>query len=231
MKTLYDLHEGGTFELGGKEYEILSKVAHGGMALVYKARLIDGAEKKYCIIKEFFPKSYHMGRGTENNENEVTYLSDDKKEITGLKGRVWREYEIAQALRHDEKLQNERAFFFQYEKPVEKNNTLYTVIQTEHGEMLSERIENRYFEDMNFAVICDCILNILTALEPLHNKKPLSYLHLDIAPDNIHFSELGIARLIDYNSAYCTGEPLEDFVFSNKEGYSAEELKRGFKAD
>ena len=87
--------------------------------------------------------------------------------------------------------------------------------------MLSTRIDDGYFHDKGFEAICHCALRILEALEPVHNN---GYLHLDISPDNIHFSDLKIARLIDYNSAYHVSEPSEQLSFSIKEGYSANEL-------
>jgi tetratricopeptide (TPR) repeat protein/serine/threonine protein kinase len=140
--------------------------------------------------------------------------------VQSRKSRAMRESEIAMRLRYTE--ENNDPWILLYAKPIQKNNTLYTIIATEKGEMLSERISDGYYAVRDFTVLCDCILAILDALEPIHDK---GYLHLDISPDNIHCSKLNIMRMIDYNSAYSPSDPSGEFFPSVKRGYSAPELK------
>jgi serine/threonine protein kinase len=91
----------------------------------------------------------------------------------------------------------------------------------ESGELLSKKINNGEFP--NFTSICECIFKILEALKPIHEK---GFLCLTISPENVHFSDAGIARLIDYTSAFHIDDDLQNWILSFTEGYSANELIR-----
>lgn len=202
--------------LNGISYTLLKIAGVGGSSIVYKARLNGCSD--YCMIKEFYPYDLTEGRETDGT---VRFLEGKTDAVQSRKSRAIRESEIAMRLRYTE--ENNDPWILQYEKPIQKNNTLYTIITTEKGEMLSERISDGYYVDKDFTVLCDCILAILDALEPIHDK---GYLHLDISPDNIHCSKLNIMRMIDYNSAYSSSNPSSEFFPSFKRSYSAPELKR-----
>ncbi len=85
------------------------------------------------------------------------------------------------------------------------NNTIYTVLTSKKGQVLSEMEE----KGVNFPTLTDTILfikNLLHALEPFHDH---DLLHLDISPDNIfllspenHETFSTRLLLLDFNSAY-----------------------------
>ncbi len=205
-----------TIRLDSSTYELISKAGEGGSSYVYKARPIDGAD--YCVIKEFFPHSFVKRREADGS---VVFNPETRETEARMKARVMRESDIVDKLRHDDKNKNNNPWFLGYSKPIPANNTLYTIIQTESGETLYERILLGYYKDKDFVQICDCMLEILKAIEPIHEN---GYLHLDISPDNIFCSN--VMRMIDYNSAYSLTGAHEAFFPSFKEGYSAPELRK-----
>ena len=213
--------------LDGKQYRLMEIAGAGGSSVVYLARPVEDASKDYVIIKEFFPQGYGIERETAGpRAGELKIPAGYQEQIQSMRLRVMRESEIVQTLRDDrldgtEDGRSNNGWFLSYSKPIEANHTLYTVITTESGKMLSQKIKNNEFS--SFTDICDCILKILDALEPVHAK---GFLHLDISPDNIHFSDSKIARLIDFNSAFQMGSDANDWIPSYKPGYSPRELTR-----
>ena len=208
--------------LGHKHYHILDIAGSGGSSIVYKAQEVnysgDTNYGEYCVIKELYPHNLSISR---NPSGSLSIPIANQEAFEKMKKRAKREPQIANALRHDQQAKSNSEWIWLYSPPVSLNNTLYTVIATGKGEMLSDQIDGKLFADKSFTDICDCILKILTALEPIHAS---GYLHLDISPDNIHLAELGIARLIDFNAAFRIGDEGQDWIPSIKPGYSAREL-------
>jgi len=217
MKTLLDLNKEYTLGLGMQKYRLIEVAGLDGSSIVYKARE-EGDHTDYVVIKEFCPYSLAIQRMADGS---IFVPENQKKEYEERKSRALSEAEIVDKLRHDNEIKNNNPWFLLYGKPIETNNTLYTVIATESGGMLSAMIANGFFKDKNFVDVCNCILKILDTLKPIHDQQ---YLHLYISPDNIHFSDLGIARLIDYNSAFRMGDDPKNWMPSYRLGYSANEL-------
>jgi len=214
MLSLLDIDKDYVLTLSGQKYTLLEKVGCGGSSVVYKARPVGGVFNDYLIIKEFLPYNLDIKR---ERDGSVCFSEACSARAQLLMRRTERESEIVDKLREDEN--NNNPWFLSYSKPIVANNTLYTIIRTESGNMLSEIISGGKIKGLSAA--CRYTLCILDALEPIHKK---GYLHLDVAPDNIHISELGVARLIDYNSAFHMSETPENLIFSYKKGYSAKEL-------
>ena len=214
MESLLDIRESYELTLNGQSYSLLEVAGRGGSSIVYKARQNGGVFKEFLIIKEFYP--YKQGVRREW-DGRVSFCGQSKEQTRRLMERAQRESDIVDALREDEG--NNNPWFLSYSRPIETNNTLYTIIRTESGAMLSEMIGAGQIK--RFPDVCRYILCVLDALAPIHKK---GYLHLDVSPDNIHVSDLGIARLIDYNSAFHMSEKSDNLIFSFKEGYSAKEL-------
>ena len=214
--SLFNLLPENILTLGERKYQLLGEPVSGGSSLVYKVRTVDGVFRDFYMIKELYPHELVFERKPVGT---VNFLQEKEEQVALRKERARRESEIANALRYSS--DDNHPLFLSYSDPIRANNTLYTIIATESGDMLSNRIDHGYFRGKRFEEICDVVLRILDALEPVHEK---GYLHLDVSPDNIHFSDSGIARLIDYNSAVCLNSPTEKVVFSIKQGYSAPEL-------
>lgn len=223
MKSLFNLIPDNILILKGLRYELLGEPVMGGSSLVYKVRPLDGVFRDYYMVKELYPHELIQAR---ESDGAITFINEKSKLVQTRKERVWHESKIVDDLRYKDK--NNNPYFLSYSEPIESNNTLYTIIATESGEMLSTLIDSDYFANKRFEDICSIILKILDALEPIHEK---GYVHLDISPDNIHFSDTGVARLVDYNSAYCLTNKSENVMFSVKRGYSAPELFELSEAD
>ena len=221
METLFGKKKEYLLKLDGKKYCLFSVepdgyIGYGGLSIVYKARE-EGEHKDYVVIKEFYPQQLNIKR----KKNGSIHVNDEEKpEYEKLTERVINESDIVDILRH--KGDKNNPWVFNCSKPIKANNTFYTVIATESGDMLSGMINNGFFKDKDFAYICDCILKILDALKPIHDQ---NYLHLDISPGNVHFSDLGVARLIDFNSAFKLGSDPKNWHPSHTPGYSADEIE------
>ena len=216
MTTLFHLLPDNILTLDSRNYKLLEAPVMGGSSLVYKVRPLDGVFQDVYMVKEFCPHDFFLER---EPDGRVTFLPEKAVQVALRKKRVAREAEIAGALRYSD--DNYNPLFLSYSRPFSANNTLYTIIATESGDMLSNQIDSGYFNDKRFEDICDVVLRVLDALDAVHEA---GYLHLDVSPDNIHFSKTGVARLIDYNSAFRLGDMTENVIFSVKQGYSAPEL-------
>ena len=222
----------------------------------------DDSPGDFVIIKELFPSKLEgIKRITSDTKSgpkkgTVVISKRQQEEMEKYKARARREVKVANELRNDRKRvlkeknskdwndefaedaagladgKTNSVWFLRYDEPIEDHGTMYTVITTESGQVLSEKIEKGgEFEFIDFDSACVCILRILKALEPVH-AHPDGYLHLDIAPDNIFFSssevdgsKVGIAKLIDFNSAFSTKfDDFQNWELSKKEGYSPAEL-------
>lgn len=101
----------------------------------------------------------------------------------------------------------------------ESYGTYYSILSIHGGEEMQQKLENGGVVDLREAVMI--VWKILDALECFHSH---GLLHLDISPDNILLTPTQ-ALLIDYNSIWLASDiENPDFVFSNKEGYSAPEV-------
>ena len=239
MANLWELLPDKIITLNKTKYRLLGVAGEGGSSIVYLARPITGKDSDYVMIKELFPCRYSLERIAKGSQaGKVIVPNSRYEDLETMKARAKNEAEVVKALCDDRRsLTNDQKenlnisknpWFLSYRKPIRKNNTLYTIIETETGSTLKDMIKNEHFRDRDFAYICDCILSILNALEQVHKQ---GYLHLDVAPDNIFFSmaqsenPLGVARLIDYNSALRANEK-PSWTLSWKEGYSAKELRQ-----
>src|SRR5699024_9713392 len=110
----------------------------------------------------------------------------------------------------------------------EANNTIYTVLTSKKGQVLSEALAGgRLFPTLTDTI--HMILNILKALQVFHGH---GLLHLDISPDNIFLLDNEDCAfptevlLLDFNSVYNMND--KDAVthqyYWGKEGYMAPEI-------
>jgi len=90
-----------------------------------------------------------------------------------------------------------------------------------NGKTLSNRIDDGEFT--NFASVCGCIIKILDALKPIHEK---GFLHLGISPDTVRFSDTGTVWLTGHTDAFRIGGDFQSRTPPFWPGYSAGELIR-----
>ena len=224
--------------LDGITYSLAEVIGMGGSSIVYRGYYIKNQKPKPVIIKELYPKkgASSFQRNPDGSIAVRTDLPENARAkaediFAFYKERAARENDILDFLQLCEEGKNIDTRFFDGKSFTSANNTVYTVLATENGDMLSEMLDRRKdgvgSELSAFTEICECVLRILEALEPIHEK---GYLHLDVAPDNIFISkyvtgEKRQAKLIDFNSAFNPYvDTLKNFIFSKKDGFSACEL-------
>jgi serine/threonine protein kinase len=241
MKKTLSLPKGYELTLGGTKYEIVKFLGLGGSSMVYSA-MCNGDP---VVVKELFPEELRgklSRRNYEAGDMFVDIPPDCNELMAAYKGRADFEHRLLQEMRTKLK-KNEHgevrnvaadSWFKSYSEPIysEETNTYYTIIGSADGDTLKDMLsyENKDDNFKSFTDICEQILRVLEALEPMHKHEKGAYLHLDIAPDNIwvlsqKIDDKRITNLIDFNSAYKMNTLEEkNRLFSIKEPYSAPEL-------
>ena len=87
---------------------------------------------------------------------------------------------------------------------VEEDGVAYAVMEYVDGESLDKPL--RRYERFNQAQIIKCAMQLLEAVDYLHNRPPYGILHADIKPSNIMLTPQRDVRLIDFNIALRLGE-------------------------
>jgi serine/threonine protein kinase len=162
------------------QYQILGRIALGGMAEVYKAvsRGVEGFEK-VVAIKRILP-----------------HVAEDEEFITMFKD----EARIAAQLQHSNIAQI-------YELKSE-GETFYIVLEYVPGKDLRAIFEHgrSVKRPMPLAQACYVIMQVCEGLEYAHNKKDrhqrqLGLIHRDVSPPNVLVSYEGEVKLIDFGVA------------------------------
>lgn len=219
-----------------KGYQIVSKnrtyiieeyVGAGANSIVYRAFYYDTFmpdRKHIVLLKELYP--FEDGRKIRRDEEwnlvvdpkDLNFFEYHKKSfVTGNKAHLT----LSEA-ESEHIAENLDSF--------EANQTIYTVLTSKKGQVLSEMVT----KGEGFPSLTDAILfirNLLLALKPFHSHE---LLHLDISPDNVFLlapeqEETFPVRvlLLDFNSAYSMKEKdgAENHqYYLGKTGYMAPEV-------
>jgi len=194
------------------QYQILGRIALGGMAEVYKAvsRGVEGFEK-VVAIKRILP-----------------HVAEDEEFITMFKD----EARIAAQLQHSNIAQI-------YELKSE-GETFYIVLEYVPGRDLRSIFEHgrAIKRPMPLAQACYVIMQVCEGLEYAHNKKdrhgrPLGLIHRDVSPPNVLVSYEGEVKLIDFGVAKAAGRASQTQagILKGKFGYMSPEQVRGATID
>ena len=205
---------------------VLAEEGRGSNAIVYRAEYGDAQFPEYkhqVLIKELFP--FHPeGKIYRDSKNRICWDTEAAKMMDLHKLSFCRGNEVHLRLLGSfpgETGANLNTFSL--------NNTLYSVLGFSGARTLQKELENKKSQNAPLTLHIKRMLNALATLTAFHQS---GYVHLDISPDNILL--IGDGRqerisLIDYNSVLTVkelqvGYPL---FFSEKEGYSAPEVKAG----
>jgi serine/threonine protein kinase len=166
-----------------QDYTITQVLSTGGFSLVY---LAEDANKTIVAIKEYMP----TGLALRENGAEVLLGSDD--DIMTFKHGLKCFFEEGLALAKIDHKNIVRVLNF-----FRENNTVYMVMQYEHGKSLQDHILSRDGPvSENF--VRRVFSELLNGLREVHTHK---LLHLDIKPANIYIREDGSPVLLDFGSA------------------------------
>lgn len=208
---------GELLELGGVKYQLESIIGYGGSSIVYGASYEDQlncGSRHQVLIKELYPRH--------------------------LKGLIYRDASGAICCEGDGRLAMERSrkSFYQGNQAnlellsklpekisgnlnsYESYGTFYSIL-TVHGGRSLEELLTEGSEFNSLKKIAEGILKILDAVDCFHRNR---ILHLDISPDNILILPER-AMLIDYNSIWQMDNLEDNCFFSEKDGYTAPEVR------
>ncbi len=190
------------------DYLILDKIAHGGMAEVYKAKTLDplGIER-LVVIKRILP---HIASQPEY----IEMLVDEAKIAVHFShGNIAQIYDLGRI-----------------------GDDYFIVMEFVDGKTLSQVL--RAFRDKPTPIPIDiavyAVLEVCRALDYIHNKAdasgaPLGIVHRDISPQNIIISYSGNVKVIDFGVAKSLEKlnQTEAGVLKGKFAYMSPEQARG----
>jgi len=195
------------------EYHIEHQLSLGGFSIVYLAT--DG-QGNYVAIKEYLPNSLAL-----RPEGEITPAISDEH-VPAFRYGMKCFFEEGRALARLSHPNVVRVLNF-----FRANNTVYMVMEYEHGRTLQEVIQkNRAVITENF--MRNVFTKLLNGLREVHANK---LLHLDLKPSNIYMRNETIPVLIDFGAARQTLasdtpmlKPMYTPGFASPEHYHQREL-------
>ena len=191
-------------------YELLTRLAVGGMSEIYLARLegIGGFEKLY-VVKRILP----------------TLVGHAK----------FRQMLIAEARIASQLLHNS---ICQVVELGETNGEMYLVMEYLEGIPLLALLRRSYREAtlLDLGLIAGIVEQVGEALGYAHSfcdrEGNIGVIHRDVSPGNIYLCESGLVKVLDFGIAKArTSEPTHDGVVKGKHGYMAPEQALGEPLD
>ena len=193
----------GGFELNGKHriYTIEKYISAGSNSIVYQAFYSDSlmpGHRHIVLIKELYPLD-EKGRITRDGDWNLTVEPSAEAFF-----QYHRDSFIAGNHAHLTLAENGRGRIAENLDSFEANHTVYTVLTSKKGRVLSDLLE----EGVEFPTVTDTVSlvkNLLLALSAFHEH---GLLHLDISPDNLFILEAEEKSfpseliLLDFNSVY-----------------------------
>ena len=192
------------------KYVLLSKLAAGGMAVTYRARMTGAAGvTKPCVIKQILP-----------------HFADDQDFIEMFIG----EAQVAAQLTHGNIAQ---VFDFG-----EVNGQYFIALELVQGQPLSKVLRKAAKAGMGFFPIplaLHVVSKLCDGLDYAHRHvgedgKPLGLVHRDVSPDNVLISYEGEVKVIDFGIAKATSvveQKTSPGVVKGKYPYFAPEQAQG----
>ena len=166
-----------------EEYRILEILGQGGFGITYLAE--DTRMRIKVAIKELFPDEFATrGRGSM----VVPRRESDIADFTWAKERFDEEAATLIRLTHPNIVRVFRLF--------ERNNTAYIVMEYVEGQNFKDWIHDH--PQAEEGTLRAVLFPLLDGLEFVHRQ---GFLHRDISPENIRFTEDGRPLLVDFGNA------------------------------
>ena len=183
-----------------EEYRILETLGQGGFGITYLAE--DTRMRIKVAIKELFPDEFATrGRGLI----VVPRRESDIADFTWAKERFDEEAATLIRLTHPNIVRVFRLF--------EKNNTAYIVMEYVEGQNFKDWIRDH--PQPAEGTLRAVLFPLLDGLEFVHRQ---GFLHRDISPENIRFTQDGRPLLVDFGNARALKSPHKTVVI--KHGFS-----------
>ncbi len=193
-------------------YQLLKKLATGGMAQIYLARQlgVQGFEK-LLVVKRILP---HLAE----NEDFITMFLDEAR--------------IAARLNHPNVVQ-----IFDLGQ---QDDTFYIAMEYIHGEDVRKvwKQAERQGTPIPIPLICRMVIEACSGLDYAHKKtdpsgRPLNIVHRDISPQNILVSFEGGVKVVDFGIAKAADQATvtKSGVLKGKYSYMSPEQAQGQQVD
>jgi serine/threonine-protein kinase len=193
-------------------YDILGRLARGGMAEIYLARSQDDdGTVRHVVVKRVLTEMQHDAAMLR------MFLEEGRVALRLFHPNVCHVYEVG-----------------------ESNGLTYMVLEWVHGTSLREvvRRASRQKATLPIPLGVHVIAKVASALEYVHNArgldgKPLSIIHQDVTPHNVMLSWKGQVKLLDFGIAKTPGGADEGAAGQpqGKYEYMSPEQVRGEKID
>lgn len=201
-----------TFQQQLGDYEIIERIAQGGMAQIYKAKTADpNGIARLVVIKRILP---HIS----SNPEYVEMLIDEAKIAVHFNhGNIAQIYDLGKA-----------------------GDDYFIVMEYVDGKTLGQIV--REFKDREEKVPLEiavyCLMEVCRGLDYMHSRtnadgKPLGVVHRDISPQNIIMSYSGTVKIIDFGVAKAVEKSsnTESGVLKGKFAYMSPEQAQGNPID
>jgi parallel beta-helix repeat protein len=166
-----------------EEYRILETLGRGGFGITYLAE--DTRMRVKVAIKELFPDEF---AARAQGEMVVPRRQSDIADFAWAKDRFDKEAATLIRLTHPNIVRVFRLF--------EKNNTAYIVMEYVAGKNFKDWIRDH--PQPAEAALRDVLFPLLDGLEYVHRQ---GFLHRDISPENVRFTEDDRPLLVDFGNA------------------------------
>lgn len=166
-------------------YDILGRLARGGMAEIYLARAEDeDGTVRHVVVKRVLTEMQHDAKMLQ------MFLEEGRTALRLFHPNVCHVYEVG-----------------------ESNGLTYMVLEWVHGTSLREVVRRAAQQKATLPLPLGVhvIAKVASALEYVHNArgldgKPLSIIHQDVTPHNVMLSWKGQVKLLDFGIAKTPGE-------------------------
>ncbi|ACY16379.1 serine/threonine protein kinase [Haliangium ochraceum DSM 14365] len=198
---------GGVFGM----YELIERIAVGGMAEIYLARELDGDSGEYLVVKRILP-SFATDR-----ELVSMFLDEQRVAVTLMHANIVRTYDVGQV---------EGDYFISME---------YL-----HGEDVRRifRMVQKRRDRLPLAVAINLIAQAAAGLNYAHDKRgmdlrPLNIVHRDVTPHNLVVTFDGLVKLVDFGVAKAANRHVDTKVgtIKGKIPYMSPEQCKGLALD
>jgi serine/threonine-protein kinase len=192
-------------------YEVLARLAAGGMGEIFLARLEGAAGfEKLCVIKRILP-----------------HLADDAR----FRSMMVLEAQVASKINHTN--------VCQIHELNELDGELYMVMEYLEGVTLLELIQRfaRQKEPLELGLIAGVLIQAADGLHYAHelkdrDGKQLNIVHRDIAPSNIFLTNTGVIKILDFGIAKVANvRNTESGAIKGKYAYMSPEQLHGLAVD
>jgi serine/threonine-protein kinase len=191
-------------------YEILGRIARGGMAEVYLAReWDDGGKARYLVVKRVLPEMEH------NPELLEMFLEEGRVAVRLYHPNVCHVYECG-----------------------EIDGTTFMALEWVHGPSLQAVIRRAGERGgcIPWPVAVETVAQVAAALHYVHHAKgvggkPLNIIHRDVSPHNVMLSWSGGVKLLDFGIAKTNQEATSGGALVGKYGYMSPEQAQSMRID